>query len=78
MRKEAGVAIGRHFEDFIADQIASGRYESANDVIREALRVLEEREIKLAALRRALKDGEESGFVQYSLENLLHELDAQP
>lgn len=78
MQQKAEVALGKHFEKFIADQIASGRYESASDVIREALRALEEREIKLSVLRRALKDGEESGFVEYSFENLLHELDAQP
>ncbi|MBW2193829.1 MAG: type II toxin-antitoxin system ParD family antitoxin [Deltaproteobacteria bacterium] len=50
---------------------------SASEVIREGLRFLEEREVKLNALRRALKEGEESGFVEYSLDGLFKELDKE-
>jgi antitoxin ParD1/3/4 len=45
-------------------------------VIRAALRLLEERESKIQALRRALRDGEDSGFETYSLESVISELDA--
>ena len=41
------------------------------------MRFLEEREVKLNALRRALKEGEESGFVEYSLDGLLMDLDKE-
>lgn len=75
MQKNTSVTLGKYFEDFIARQMETGRYASASEVVREGLRVLEEREIKLNALRRALQEGEESGFVEYSLNGLLNELD---
>ena len=75
MQKNTSVTLGKYFEDFIAQQIETGRYASASEVVREGLRFLEEREIKLNALRRALQEGEDSGFVEYSLDGLLNELD---
>jgi len=77
MKKNTSVTLGKYFEDFIAQQIKTGRYASASEVVREGLRFLEEREIKLSALRRALQEGEESGFVEYSLDGLLNELDKE-
>ena len=77
MQKNTSVTLGKYFEDFIAQQIKSGRYASASEVVREGLRFLEEREIKLNALRRALQEGEDSGFVEYSLDGLLNELDQE-
>jgi antitoxin ParD1/3/4 len=46
---------------FVDTQVQEGRYSNASDVIRAALRLLEERETKMAALRAALIEGEESG-----------------
>jgi antitoxin ParD1/3/4 len=77
MQKNTSVTLGKYFEEFIAQQIESGRYASASEVVREGLRFLEEREVKLNALRRALKEGEESGFVEYSLDGLFKELDKE-
>ncbi|MDJ0817090.1 MAG: type II toxin-antitoxin system ParD family antitoxin [Desulfobacterales bacterium] len=77
MQKNTSVTLGKYFEDFIAQQIESGRYASASEVIREGLRFLEERETKLNVLRRALQEGEDSGFVEYSLDRLLHDLDKE-
>jgi len=77
MQKNTSVTLGKHFEEFIAHQIRSGRYASASEVLRDGLRVLEEREIKLNALRSALTDCEESGFVEYSLDGLLKDLDKE-
>lgn len=58
-------AIGGHFEGFIKEQLSSGRYVSASEVIREALRLLEEREeqreIQLKNLRAQLQAGVDSG-----------------
>jgi antitoxin ParD1/3/4 len=59
--KNTSFSIGEHFMDFVDAQVKEGRYANASDVIRAALRLLEEREAMIAALRAALIEGEESG-----------------
>jgi len=61
MGKNTSVSLGDHLSDFIEEQVAQGRYNSASDVVRAGLRLLEEQEAKLAALRAALAEGEASG-----------------
>lgn len=61
MAKNTSVIIGDHFVEFIERQVREGRYGSASDVVRAGLRLLEEREIKVEALRAALVEGEQSG-----------------
>ncbi len=61
MSKNTSLILGDHFTDFIANQVQDGRYGSASEVVRQALRLLEEREQKLAAIRLALIEGETSG-----------------
>ncbi|PZO55140.1 MAG: type II toxin-antitoxin system ParD family antitoxin [Alphaproteobacteria bacterium] len=51
------LTLGPHWEDFIEREVASGRYASASDVMRAALRELEERSQKLEALRAHLAEG---------------------
>lgn len=57
--------IGSHYESFVRELVDSGRYASASEVLRDGLRLLEEREeqrqAKLAALREAIREGVESG-----------------
>jgi antitoxin ParD1/3/4 len=77
MKKNTSVTLGEHFEEFIARQIKSGRFSSASEAVRAGLRLLEEREIKLNALRQALMEGEKSGFADYSLRELIEELDKE-
>jgi len=77
MQKNTSVTLGDHFEAFIANQIDSGRFASASEAIRAGLRLLEEHEMKLVALRRALEEGENSGLAEYSLQGLLDELDKE-
>ena len=77
MLKNTSVTLGAHFERFIARQVAEGRYGSASEAIRAGLRLLEEHEMKLSALRQALKDGEASGQADYSLQGLIEELDSE-
>ena len=74
--KNTSVTLGDHFDHFVAEALANGRYRSASEIIREWLRLLEDRETKLAALKAALLEGEQSGFVNFSLEELNRELDA--
>ena len=60
MSKNTSFSLGDHFTRFIETQVADGRYGSASEVVRAGLRLLEAQEAKLAALRRALIDGENS------------------
>jgi antitoxin ParD1/3/4 len=62
MAKNTSVIIGDHFAEFIERQVSEGRYGSASDVVRAGLRLLEERELKVEALRAALIEGEQSGL----------------
>jgi antitoxin ParD1/3/4 len=61
MPRNTSVALGDHFVDFIDGQVQSGRYSSASDVVRAGLRLLEEHEARVMALRDALAEGEHSG-----------------
>lgn len=58
-------SIGKHFEDLIDNLVESGRYATASEVMREGLRLVEEREerrrVKLEALRAEIQKGFDSG-----------------
>ena len=75
------LSLGEHWEVFIRNEVSSGRYGSASEVVRSALRVLEERKTKLEALRAHLAEGalqsSRGEYVQgYSVEKLITEADA--
>ena len=74
------LSLGEHGEVLIRSEIASGRYGSACEVVRDALRELEERKHKLAALRVHLAEGAAQAsrgeFVQnYTVATVIQELD---
>jgi antitoxin ParD1/3/4 len=75
MARNTSISLGEHFDGFISEQLDSGRYGSASEVVRAGLRLLENNESKLAALRQALADGEQSGIADYSLQAIVAELD---
>jgi antitoxin ParD1/3/4 len=77
LQKNISATLGKHFEKCFAHQIESGRYGSASEAIRAGLRLLEERETKLEALRHALSEDEQSGPADYSLQNILDELKSE-
>jgi antitoxin ParD1/3/4 len=64
MGKNTSISLGNHFEEFISEEVKSGRYSSVSEVIRSALRILESEEKKERALIKALEKGEQSGFVE--------------
>jgi antitoxin ParD1/3/4 len=49
------VSIGERWEKFVEKTVEEGRYSSASEVVREGLRLVEEREAKIASLRRTLE-----------------------
>ncbi len=61
MARNTSVVLGDHFASFVDERVGSGRYGSASDVVRAGLRLLEDHEIRLDALRSALIEGEQSG-----------------
>jgi antitoxin ParD1/3/4 len=61
MLENSSIFLDDHFKGFVERQIRSGQYGSASEVVRASLRLLEEREQKLEALRQALIEGEASG-----------------
>lgn len=75
MARNTSVSLGTHFDEFITEQVESGRYGSASEVVRAGLRLLESNEDKLALLRQMLADGETSGIADYEISQFLRELD---
>ena len=61
MRTNSSLTLDDDSEDFVARQLALGRFGSASEVVRAGLRLLEEEEAHLAGLRAALVEGEQSG-----------------
>lgn len=62
MARNTSILLGDHFEEFIAAKISTGKYNSASEVIRTALRLLETEEFKMKDLNKALSQGEKSGM----------------
>ena len=75
MTKNTSVTLGEHFDQFINQQLNSGRYGSASEVIRAGLRALEDQEAKILNLRNMLVEGENSGVADYSYNSFISELD---
>jgi antitoxin ParD1/3/4 len=63
-------SIGDHYEAFAKKLVASGRYASVSEVLRDGLRLMEEREAlrewKLNELKKAIQEGIDSGFSEYT------------
>ena len=64
MSKNTSIALGDHFQKFVQELVSQGRFGTTSEVIRAGLRLLEERDAKLAALRKAIQDGLDSGSAE--------------
>ena len=75
MAKNTSISVGDYFEKFINQQVNSGKFSSASEVIKAALRLFEFEENKKAQLVKELKRGERSGFVSgFNRQGFLNEL----
>ena len=73
--KTTTVALGSHLEAFVQESVATGRYNNVSEVIRAGVRMLEEREKALMELDLALAEGEASGFMSLSREELIRRIE---
>ena len=64
MAKNTSILLGEHFEKFISREVSAGKYGSAREVVRTALRILESEEEKKSALIKALTKGEKSKRIE--------------
>ncbi|NOQ71945.1 MAG: type II toxin-antitoxin system ParD family antitoxin [Crocinitomix sp.] len=62
MRKNTSFSLGNYFDEFVREQINEGRYKNVSEVIRAALRLLENEEIKAIALKNTIQEGIYSGI----------------
>jgi antitoxin ParD1/3/4 len=65
--------IGAHFEKFAKDLVASGRYASVSEVLREAMRLLEKDEVAFTELRAELDEAAKGPFTPWDLEEAKQE-----
>ncbi len=70
MRRTTSVTIGESLDGFIERMVKSGRYGSTSEVMRSALRLLEQQENQLDQLRRAIDEGDASGESTLSLKDI--------
>jgi antitoxin ParD1/3/4 len=74
------LSLGEHWEVYIKNEVSSGRYGSASEVVRDALRAMEERKAKLEALQSHLAQGAEQARVgefidNFSMDSIINDLD---
>jgi antitoxin ParD1/3/4 len=76
--KNTSISLGNYFDQFVSGQVSSGRYKNVSEVIRAGLRLLEDEERKVIALRAAIQEGIDSGIAHdFNPEKHLEELKAK-
>lgn len=83
------VVLTDHHEKVISDLLASGRYQNASEVLREGLRLIEERDSRDAAKLKLLQEAAQAGFADFdsgrfvelddnAIEDVIRDLDRRP
>ncbi len=62
--KNTSISLGNHFDQFVSSQVSAGRYQNISEVIRAGLRLLENEESKVIALKNAIQEGLSSQRVE--------------
>lgn len=78
MNKNTSIILGNHFDLFVQNSISRGRFKNASEVVRAGLRLLEEEENKVIALKKAIQEGLNSSRVEdFDFDKHLEELKAK-
>jgi antitoxin ParD1/3/4 len=78
MNRNTSISLGNYFDKFVQNSLITGRYKNASEVIRAGLRLLEEEENKIIALKNAIQEGVESGIaIDFNPKKHLKELKAK-
>jgi antitoxin ParD1/3/4 len=76
--KNTSISLGDYFDQFVSSQVSVGRYKNVSEVIRAGLRLLEDEDSKVIALRKAIQEGIDSGIAQnFNPDKHLQELKAK-
>jgi antitoxin ParD1/3/4 len=76
--KNTSISLGNYFDQFVQTQVSAGRYKNVSEVIRAGLRLLENEENKVIALRNAIQKGLDSPIVEdFDFEENLKRLKAE-
>lgn len=62
MSKNTSISLGNYFDQFVQNQVSAGRYKNVSEVLRAGLRLLENEESKVLALKNAIQQGVDSGI----------------
>ena len=71
MNKNTSISLGDYFDRFVRNSVSKGRFKNASEVIRAGLRLLEEEESKIIALKNAIQEGIDSG-IAYNFDSQEH------
>ena len=76
--KNTSISLGDYFDDFVSNQVSNGRYKNVSEVVRAGLRLLEDEESKIIALKKAIQEGIDSGIAHnFNPDQHLKELKAR-
>lgn len=62
--RNTSISLGNYFDQFVQSQVSAGRYQNVSEVIRAALRLLENEEHKVTTLKNAIQQGLDSPRVE--------------
>ena len=78
MSKNTSISLGNYFDQFVQTQVSAGRYKNVSEVIRAGLRLLENEESKVIALKSAIQEGMNSPRVaDFNFDKNLERLKAE-
>ncbi len=76
--KNTSISLGSYFDNFVSSQVSVGRYKNVSEVVRAGLRLLEDEESKVIALKKAIQEGIDSGIAHnFNPDQHLQELKAK-